>query len=122
MEEAAMKVMPIGIAQLSTEFGRGVEQPAPSQPVRPATDSTRAQDDTAGLRSAVRDINSFVQTQQRNLEFSVDEDTGMTVVKVVDPQTGDVIRQIPSEVALSLARALSEGDEFRDGFMLRDRA
>lgn len=117
-----MKIMPIGLAQVSAELGRGAGQPAPSQPARPAVVPALVEGGMQGLRSAVRDINSFVQTQQRNLEFSVDEDTGMTVVKVVDPQTGDVIRQIPSEVALNLARALQEGDEFRDGFMLRDRA
>lgn len=44
----------------------------------------------------------------RNLEFSLDEDSGITVVKVVDARSGDVIRQIPSEVAVRLAESFRE--------------
>lgn len=45
---------------------------------------------------------------QRKLEFSIDEDSGRNVVKVIDSDSGDIIRQFPSEEVLklsSLARA-----------------
>lgn len=74
------------------------------------------------LASAVDDLNKFVQSTQRDLQFSIDDGSGRTVVKVVDPQTGDVIRQIPSELALSLAQALGEGDELRVGFIFSEQA
>ncbi|HAB01622.1 MAG TPA: flagellar biosynthesis protein FlaG [Pseudomonas sp.] len=62
----------------------------------------------AELHSAVQDIQDFVQSLQRNLEFSVDDSTGTWVVKVVARDSGEVIRQIPSETALELARSLQD--------------
>ncbi|WP_137805372.1 flagellar protein FlaG [Pseudomonas sp. G(2018)] len=59
------------------------------------------------LEKAVTDIQEFVQAAQRNLDFSIDDSTGRVVVKVIATDTGDVIRQIPSETALKLAQSLS---------------
>lgn len=60
------------------------------------------------LEKAVTDIQEFVQAAQRNLDFSIDDSTGRVVVKVIATDTGDVIRQIPSEAALKLAQSLSD--------------
>lgn len=64
--------------------------------------------DTRQLQSAVKEIQDFVQSLQRNLEFSVDDSTGQVVVKVVARDSGEVIRQIPSETALELAKSLHD--------------
>ncbi|MFK0090816.1 flagellar protein FlaG [Pseudomonas sp. NPDC090755] len=60
------------------------------------------------LVKAVSDIREFVQASQRKLDFSIDDSTGRVVVKVIATESGDVIRQIPSETALKLAQSLSE--------------
>ncbi|KSW26696.1 hypothetical protein AOX63_24135 [Pseudomonas sp. ADP] len=60
------------------------------------------------LNDAVSRLREQAQSVQRNLEFSVDEASGETVVKVVAADTGEVIRQIPSEVALRLAESLKD--------------
>ena len=60
------------------------------------------------LEDAVSSIQQFVQTVQRNLNFSLDESTGKVVVKVTDGASGEVIRQIPSEDALRLAESLEQ--------------
>lgn len=60
------------------------------------------------LGEAVDRLREHAQSVQRNLEFSVDDASGETVVKVVSADTGEVIRQIPSEVALKLAESLKE--------------
>lgn len=60
------------------------------------------------LDEAVSRLREQAQSVQRNLEFSVDDASGETVVKVVASDTGEVIRQIPSEVALKLAESLKE--------------
>lgn len=60
------------------------------------------------LNEAVSRLREQAQSVQRNLEFSVDDASGETVVKVVASDTGEVIRQIPSEVALKLAESLKE--------------
>lgn len=61
----------------------------------------------ADLEKAVTDIRDFVQAAQRKLDFSIDDSTGRVVVKVIATESGDVIRQIPSEAALKLAQNLS---------------
>lgn len=60
------------------------------------------------VREAVSQIEQFTQTLSQNLKFSIDEDTGKTVVKIVDIQTQEVIRQIPSEEAITIARTLGK--------------
>jgi len=57
---------------------------------------------------AVEAINKSMAESSRNLEFAVDEDTNMTIVKVVDTQTHDVIRQIPTEEVVAIAKALDK--------------
>lgn len=60
------------------------------------------------VENAVQQIEQFTRTLSQNLKFSIDEDTGKTVVKIVDAQTQEVIRQMPSEEALSIARTLGK--------------
>ncbi|MCP4062144.1 MAG: flagellar protein FlaG [Gammaproteobacteria bacterium] len=63
-----------------------------------------------GLDQAVSQLNDFVQSVQRDLQFEVDNEMGQTIVKVVDQQTQEVIRQIPDEVALRLAEKLQQDE------------
>ena len=65
------------------------------------------------VETAVAQINDYVQSIQRDLQFSVDEELDQTVVKVVDGSSGELIRQIPEEVFLELARKLNEDGELR---------
>ncbi|WP_111496545.1 MULTISPECIES: flagellar protein FlaG [Marinobacter] len=62
------------------------------------------------LDKAVSQLNDFVQTVQRDLQFEVDNDSGKTIVRVVDQQTDEVIRQIPDDVALRLAENLQQDE------------
>ncbi len=63
------------------------------------------------LEEAVVTANEFVQTVQRDLHFSIDDETDRTVVKVVESSSGDLIRQIPNESFLELARKMKENGE-----------
>jgi flagellar protein FlaG len=49
-------------------------------------------------------LQEFVSSMGRNLNFSVDESTGYNVVRVVNPDTGELIRQLPSEELLKISR------------------
>jgi flagellar protein FlaG len=62
------------------------------------------------LDDAVSRLNDYVQTVQRDLQFEIDNDLGQTIVRVVDQQTQEVIRQIPDEVALRLAEKLQQDE------------
>ena len=63
------------------------------------------------LRNAVDSINKALKQANRNLEFSVDKDTNRQVVKLVDSETGDVIRQFPSDEMLAISRAIGKAQE-----------
>ncbi|MCD6449116.1 MAG: flagellar protein FlaG [Thermotogaceae bacterium] len=41
-------------------------------------------------------------------EFKIDRDTGMIVVKIKNKETGEIIRQIPPEVMVKLAKTIDE--------------
>jgi flagellar protein FlaG len=60
------------------------------------------------VQKAVDQLNNYIQTVQRDLHFSLDKDSGALVVKVIDSKTDTVIRQMPSEESLKLARHLAE--------------
>jgi len=70
------------------------------------------------VKESVNKINKAIQSISRDLEFSVDEDTKMNIVKVVDMKTKDVIRQFPSEEVLAIAKALDK----LHGLLLREKA
>ena len=71
------------------------------------TEKQKKTESAENLQVAVSQINDHVQNLQRNLLFTVDEVTGENVVTVVDSQSEEVIRQIPSEEALDMARRLT---------------
>ncbi|MFK3682091.1 flagellar protein FlaG [Pseudomonas sp. NPDC088890] len=81
-----------------------------------ATDAERGSDakepsavtDVEKVRSAVSEIEKFLSSTRRNLEFSTDEESGKIVVKVIASETGELIRQLPSEEALRIANSLSD--------------
>lgn len=66
------------------------------------------QDSSVPLDKAVASMSSFIQSVQRNLDFSVDDTSGEVVIKVVDTESGRLVRQIPSEEALRLSEKLEE--------------
>ena len=67
--------------------------------------------DEKQLGEMVDDLNGFAQSVQRQLHFSVDQDNGKVIVKVVDAETKDVIREIPSEEIRNMQKQLGEVSE-----------
>ena len=80
---------------VAQETPKAAEQPS----VPPTPSSEEAQ-------HAVRQLEAFMQSMSRYLEFRVDQDSGRTVVTVKDKTTGETIRQIPAEEVLRLAQNL----------------
>ena len=70
------------------------------------------------LNEAVKATNDFVSLVNSAVEFTTDEDTEITVVKVIDKSTKEVIRQIPSEEMLAIAKAL----DTVQGLLVRQQA
>ena len=76
----------------------GNEQPARELPAA----------EMAELEKAVDDLNQALQDIKRELRFSVDDDTGRTIVKVINADTDEVVRQIPSEQLLKAVRYMQQ--------------
>jgi flagellar protein FlaG len=102
-------------AAASSVVGRGTVEllPKAGQAVAPQQASAEQ------LKKAVGDINKAMRQSNRNLEFSVDAGTQQVVVKLTDTETGEVIRQIPSEEALAISRSIGE---FQRGLLLKREA
>ena len=104
------------VINVASSQARGPEKVHPVNPAKPIHDlpadgkelppETREVKD---ISEAVEELNEYARTGHRELSFSIDEDSGRTVIKVMDMDTKEVIRQIPSEEVLKFARMLEEG-------------
>ncbi|GAB3320665.1 flagellar protein FlaG [Haliea atlantica] len=63
---------------------------------------------SAQLEAAVVTLETYFQSVSRSLRISVDDEAGTTVITVVDQATDEVVRQIPSEEVLALARFMAQ--------------
>jgi flagellar protein FlaG len=75
-------------------------------PAAPISSAAVQPVDGTQLAHAVGHLNQTMKTRDSGLEFSVDEESHRTVVKVVDQQTKELIRQMPSAEALEISKAL----------------
>lgn len=66
-------------------------EPTPTRPL-----------DSAALKEAISEMTRSAQSLQRSLLFSVDENSGRTVITVVDKATDEIIRQIPPEEVMNM--------------------
>lgn len=76
------------------------------------------------LEKVVSQLNAYIQNTQRDVDFSVDDSTGRVVVRVIDSESEQVIRQIPSEDMLAISRHLLESLETEQpkGFLIELKA
>jgi flagellar protein FlaG len=58
------------------------------------------------VSAAVARLNKLMASSSRELQFQVDDESGRVIVRVRDAASGEIIRQMPSEEALRMARAL----------------
>ena len=64
-----------------------------------------SQDLKEASETAMKDIQHFISSQASSVRITKDETSGHMVVMLVDPNTGEVIRTLPSEELLRLARS-----------------
>lgn len=60
------------------------------------------------LQEALEEVSKAVAPMTQSLQFSLDKESGRTVVKVMDTDTNEVIRQIPSEEVLAISKAVDK--------------
>lgn len=89
--------------QALAEGGNATSVPASSAPAANGPEGSTEQ-----LQQAVIEISSYVQSVSRSLEISVDQELGTTVIQVLDADTDELVRQIPAEETLRIAKFLAD--------------
>ncbi len=88
---------------------RGAVSQQSGRPLVTATaDVTPPKINPAEVKQAALDINEALKSLNDHLQFSVDSSTNSTVVRLIDGDTGEVLRQIPPEEVLRLRAYYSE--------------
>ncbi len=101
----------------SVDLAATRQAPAPAPTPTPVTPAQRATQDNPvfppaqpvtreAVAAAVQSANAYVQSISTSIQFSLDHDTGRTVVKMIDTQTDEVLRQFPSEEMLAISRSI----------------
>ena len=89
-----------------------------STPIKSSNIAEVTQESRAAIAKAAQEIENFMLSMGRNLNISVDGNTGYHVVTVSNPATGEVIRQMPSPELLKIAQSLPK----YSGLMLNTKA
>jgi flagellar protein FlaG len=104
--------MRIGEATSIEMKARNVAQPrqvdVPAAPAAPEPRQSRAAPpvEIPKIESVTRQIDSYLRSINRSLQFRLDQATGQMVVSICDAETGEVIRQVPGEEALRIAQRI----------------
>jgi len=107
-QAAAVHPSPPAVAIEGATVGRAPTRVAPPLPVESTPAPVSDQPLLDAMKAAAEQIEAYLKSSGRELEFRVNEDTGRTVITVRDSATGEVIRQIPNDEALRLARLLGD--------------
>ena len=102
-----LDLLPPAPAPVATPASGKTADAPPAPPVVAGKDtaSSRVPSKTE-LKNSVDAINRFLQDNSE-VRFSIDEDSGISVVKVIDTETKKVLRQFPSEQSLEIGKNLS---------------
>ena len=117
-----MAIQPVGNVNTAVSTGQGLSPPGsdsvvanrdvtnrPAPLAQPAVQKPAPAPSVEDVREATDKINKVLKSLlSSNLQFSVDQDSGQTIVRIVDVETKDVIRQIPNEEALAIAKSLGK--------------
>jgi flagellar protein FlaG len=60
------------------------------------------------IESVTRQIDTFLRSINKSLQFRVDQATGQMIVTIRDDETGEVIRQVPGEDAVRIAQRIED--------------
>lgn len=90
-------------SKVTAETAKAVQESGNVLPQEQMSDDAKSVE----VKEAVSKLNEYVQKTQRDLDFQLDEDSGKTIIRVYDRQSETLVRQIPDEVALELAKKLN---------------
>lgn len=105
----------MNISPLATPIARKTDEPAVPGPVKTAStagaeapEKSVSEPSREEVTKALKQINEAMPAGATRLEFSLDDDTSRTVVRIIDQSTKEVVRQIPTVEALQIAKSLDK--------------
>jgi len=93
------------------------EKPVEKQSATPAPAQNPPSD--LQLQKSLDHINTVLLQSNINIQFNVDASSKQPILKLTDTQTGEVLRQFPTDAALSISHAI---DQFQQGMLLSQKA
>ncbi len=106
---AAVRRVDQAITRPNSGAGSGQNAPASGTALPVETPPKPELDERPELERLAESISRFVKSMDRDLNFSVHEASGHTVIQVIDGETREVIKQIPSEEFLRMSEAIANG-------------
>jgi len=97
---------PASVSKQSVPDSQVVSKVIATSEVKPSNIQQNAQQSQEVVAKAAKQIQDFVSSMGRNLNFSIDPTTGYHVVTVVNPSTGEVVSQLPTEELIKIAQSL----------------
>jgi len=104
---ARLDERPAAVAESGALAARPVRADAATTP--PSRDDVSA---------AVSKLNEAMLSSSQSLKFEIDDDTRQVVVKIIDQSTQEILRQMPTEEALHMAKSIDK----LQGLLIRQTA
>lgn len=60
------------------------------------------------LREAIENLNNLAAKTSRSLNFTIDQELNRQIITVSNKETGEVVRQIPTDVVLRVAHSIED--------------
>jgi|GEM_PF-2765212 len=115
-----MSITPINglsaVRELGSYRARTNVADVPAVPSKPANETP--QPNAKEMRQAVESLNRIIAASQQSIHFTMDQESGKIVVRVLDSETQKVLRQVPNTEALAISRNLAR----LQGLVISDRA
>ena len=74
------------------------------------------------LPAVIEGVNRFLRESQRQIVFDYDAKSGKEFVTIINPATGEVIRQIPAAQVLATAENLQQAGILMPGLFIDEKA
>jgi len=97
-----------GADRLSEKTGALTDEISNENLLKEKERSTDDQDTSLALQDQLSMVSEFAKKLHNELEFSTDDDSGRTIVKVINKETEEIIRQIPSDEFLRMSNSMDE--------------
>ena len=87
---------------------KGEPSPSEQQSIPKTEKPSPKEEPVKKIETAVKQLNEFMNSMKRDLEFEFNEDEGRTIITVRDSVTQEIVRQLPPESAVKLAEVLQD--------------